>query len=329
MDINFHQRLLDNVDRFWDFYGNHGDFLTTFINRFQWHEYSKHFFVSDFPLHVDIETSSKCNMSCPMCFRRNFNDLGEMEWKTFTRIVDECEENGLYSIRLSWRGETMTHPKVFDMIDYSVKRIPNVSFLTNTFYITNKVADFLIEKGLTYLGCSFDGIGDVYNKVRAPAEFEDSMDKLRYLKKKRDRLDLDNPQIRICSIWPAVSKNPKEFYECMKSVSDMVVVNNYKDFAEKPNPVPGFICQYPWERLIIAHDGRAQCCTGWNADDITLGNIKTYTLRKMWHGEILNRLRELHKKGNRMQLRSCSTCRHGNTLPDQSIDIEDIVSRKH
>lgn len=327
MNTNKDQRVYDTPDRFWKFYGSHGDFLATFINRLQWYEYSKNYFVSDFPLHVDIETTSNCNMNCPMCFRKIFRDLGDMDWRVFAKIVDECEKNKVYSVRLSWRGEALTHPRIFDMIEYACKRISNVSFLTNAFLVTKEVADFLIEKRMTYLGCSFDGMGEVYNRVRFPAKFEDSLNKLKYFKEKRDSLGLCNPKIRVCSIWPAVSMDPLGYYECLSKVSDLVVINEYMDLNDR-RPAPDFVCQYPWERLVVAHNGRVQCCTGWNAEGITLGNVKNTSLRLLWHGDKLNELRELHKSGRRLECKGCSTCRHGTVLPDQSTSIYEIISKE-
>ena len=37
-------------------------------NRFKWHFYPRLHHVSKFPSHIDIELSSLCNLSCPMCY---------------------------------------------------------------------------------------------------------------------------------------------------------------------------------------------------------------------------------------------------------------------
>jgi len=107
-------------------------------NRIQWYTYPTLKRVAKFPPHLDIETTAACNLRCPMCPSRYIGDdeyknYGRMDFDLFKRIVDEGAENGLYSIRLSWRGEVFTHPKLFDMIHYAkvVKKIPQVSFLTN------------------------------------------------------------------------------------------------------------------------------------------------------------------------------------------------------
>ena len=329
VQVNFHQQPYDTPQRVWSFFGRQGHFLRNLINRIQWYEYPRRYYVSEFPLHVDIEATSRCNMNCPMCFRQNLTDLGDMKWDVFTTIVDECAEHDLFSVRLSWRGEALIHPRIFDMIEYAAERIPNVSFLTNTFFVTEKVADRLIELGLSYLGCSFDGIGDAYNMVRRPARYEDSLGKLEYLHRAREAKGAARPQVRACSIWPAVSSDPQAYYDALSPVADMVVVNNYKDFSAEPDPVPDFVCQYPWERLMVAHNGRVQCCTGWNSEDISLGSVPEQTLLDMWHSGKLNRIRELHRSGQREEVTGCSKCRHGNRLPDQSITIDEIVKRGH
>ena len=327
--INFNQKPYDSPERYWKFYGNQGDFLELLINRLQWYEYPKHFFVSDFPLHVDIEVTSNCNMNCPMCYRSQLRDLGDMDWDVFKKIVDECEDNGVYSVRLSWRGEPLIHPRIFDMVKYATAWIPNVSFLTNVFFVTRKVADFLIESELTYLACSFDGIGEIYELIRRPAKYEDSLAKLRYLKETRDRLNMKKPQIRVTTIWPAISNDPQAYYDALKPVTDMIVVNEYKDFSAPYDPIPDFICQYPWERLIVAHDGRVQRCVGINSNDLTLGYIQDGSLRDFWHSTKLNRFRQLHSQTRRLDSKGCKACRHRSKKTDQSVDIYEIIQRDH
>ena len=38
------------------------------VNRIKWHLFPRINQVNKFPLHVDIELSSLCNLSCPMCY---------------------------------------------------------------------------------------------------------------------------------------------------------------------------------------------------------------------------------------------------------------------
>jgi len=325
--VNFHQNPFDNSFRYWSFILNQGYFTDYFFNRINWYIGPKNGYVIPFPLHVDIESASTCNMNCPMCYRDQLNDTGQMEFDLFQKAVDQCYENNVFSIRLSWRGETLTHPRIKEMIAYATKRIKNVSFLTNAFYIDEDMADCFIENKVNYVAVSFDGIGETYEAVRHPARFEDSYRRLQILKNNKQKADSSFPQVRLCTIWPAIKNDPDAYYKKMKDVSDYIVCNPYINFKGDMNIKPDFICQYPWERIVIAYNGATQCCTGWNANDIILGNIKDLSISQMWHSEMMNDIRKKHALGQRMKLNSCANCRHGSET-DPDINISDILERR-
>jgi radical SAM protein with 4Fe4S-binding SPASM domain len=252
---------------------------------------------------------------------------GQMELPLFKKIVDECARHGVYSVRLSWRGEPLTHPDIKEMIRYSTERIENVSFLTNAYYLFDDMIDLLIDSQIAYISVSFDGLKEIYNQIRRPAIFEESFQKLKRLQERKKEKGSKRPQLRVCTIWPAVRDNPDEYQEVMSKVSDYLVYNNYKNFKAKPNPVPDFVCQYPWERIMIAWDGEAQCCTGWNSQDIALGNLSEKSVYEMWHSDKMDYIRKMHKGNRRLEIYGCSICRHGNVLPDQNIDVQEIIKR--
>ena len=328
LQVNFHQNPFDNSFRYWNFILNQGSFLRYFYNRVNWFIAPKYNIVTPFPLHVDIESSSTCNMNCPMCYRDQLKETGQMDYGLFKKIVDECADNNVFSIRLSWRGETLTHPKITDMIAYACNKITNVSFLTNAFYIDDRIAECCIDNKVSYLAISFDGIGNVYESIRHPAKFKENYNRIANLKRKRDEKKSDYPQIRLCTIWPAIKMDPKQYTRTMKSVSDYIVCNPYINFKGPMVIKPDFICQYPWERIVIAFNGKAQCCTGWNADDIILENVTEKSIVEMWNSDHMTEVRNLHKQGNRMSLNSCANCRHG-SKGDPDINIWDILKRQY
>ena len=114
-----------------------GHFSSFLMNRIRWHLYPRLHHVSKFPDHIDIEISSACNLRCPMCytvtdeFKEKIN-VGLMEFKLYTKLIDECKKFKPYSIRLSFRGESFIHPQVYDMIKYAKDAgIKEVSSLTH------------------------------------------------------------------------------------------------------------------------------------------------------------------------------------------------------
>ncbi|WP_147819474.1 radical SAM/SPASM domain-containing protein [Salidesulfovibrio onnuriiensis] len=327
LQVNFHQNPFDTPQRYWNFIFNQGHFTLYFFNRVNWYMAPKNQIVTPFPLHVDIETASTCNMDCPMCYRRGLKHTGQMAPELFRKAVDECAREGVFSIRLSWRGETLTHPRIKELIQYACERIPNVSFLTNAFYISQEMAECFVDAGLSYLAVSFDGIGEIYEKVRHPAKFKENWDRLALLKNTKIRKGVMRPQVRLCTIWPAIKNAPEAYYDTMSPVSDYIVCNPYINFMGPMKLKPDFICQYPWERLVIAYDGSTQCCTGWNAADVVIGNIKETSLKEMWTGQAMERIRTLHATGERLSLNSCAECRHG-SKGDENVSIDEILERR-
>ena len=327
LQVNFHQKMFDTPERYWSFIVNQGNFIDYFFNRLNWYIGPKNTIITPFPLHVDLESASTCNMDCPMCYRSKLKDTGQMNFDLFKKAVDECEANNVFSIRLSWRGETLTHPRIKEMIAYATNKIKNVSFLTNAFYIDDDMIDCFIENAINYVSVSFDGIKENYEKIRYPAKFEESYKRLARLRDKKRATGANRPQVRVCTIWPAIRDDPDAYYKTMKEVSDYIVYNPYINFKGPMQIKPDFICQYPWERIVVASNGQAQCCTGWNADDIVLGNIMDKSIYDMWHSDLMNKIRRVHSEGHRMSLNSCANCRHG-SKGEPNIEISEIVERR-
>lgn len=326
LSVNFHQRSFDTDERYWSFILNQGNFMEYFLNRLDWHLFPKYSIVAPFPLHVDLETSNTCNMNCPMCYREQIKESGHMPGGIFKKAIDECASNNVFSVRLSWRGEALTHPDIKAMINYAASKIKNTSFLTNAFYLDEGIMDCLIDNKVSYVSVSFDGVEDTYEAIRRPADFKESYNRLALFQKKKKAANSKFPQVRICTLWPAIKDNPDKYYRIMNEVSDYIVCNPYINFKGEMKIKPNFICQYPWERIVIAFNGYAQCCTGWNADDIILGNINNNSIFDMWHSDLMDRVRNLHSQGRRMELDSCANCRHGST-GDPNVNIREILNR--
>src|SRR5258705_12478590 len=94
--------------------------------RRKWSEYPQQQQVSEYPLLVDIELSSLCNLTCPMCytitdeFKKQVNST-RMEWELYKRIIDEIGGR-VPAIRLSLRGEATLHTKFIEAISYAKQK---------------------------------------------------------------------------------------------------------------------------------------------------------------------------------------------------------------
>ena len=185
------------------------------MNRIQWYTYPLFRHKPVFPIHIDFEVSSLCNLKCPMCYRpfRATTDDGLMDFSVYKKGIDECAKFGLYSIRLSWRGEPTLHPKLPEMVAYAkTKGIKEVSFITNGVKLRGKLEEELVRAGLDYFSVSIDGMNETYERIRYPSKFPAIVDTLKKIRQCRDEIGKGFPRIRTNSIWSAVKNNKEEYY---------------------------------------------------------------------------------------------------------------------
>ncbi|MDV2502394.1 MAG: radical SAM/SPASM domain-containing protein [bacterium] len=128
------------------------------------------------PMSVDIETASVCDLACPHCYRQWIATPDKlMREKLYNRIIDQCAELGVPSVKLNWRGEPILHPRLPQFVDYA-KRAGILETIINTDAVTldEKKSRALIEAGLDLLIYSFDGgTKETYEQMR-PGRFKEN-----------------------------------------------------------------------------------------------------------------------------------------------------------
>jgi len=321
-----------------------GHLFSYIKNRIRWHLFPRLHHVSKFPSHVDIELSSLCNLNCPMCYTttddfKNKVNKKNMDFDLFKKIIDECARYNLFSIRLSLRGEAFLNNNIFDMIQYAKsKGIKEVSTLTHGGFLDAEKFEQLIDLNLDWLTISFDGVGETYDKIRYPLTFEDSVNKIKEFQKIKKRRNVVKPVIKVQTVWPAISKNPEEFYNIFNPITDQVASNPLIDYLGNDTDVvfeENFTCPQLWERFVIGADGNVMLCANDEMESYTLGNVQDESIFDIWHGKKLNKAREIHLK--HMGTKEIEPCKHcylprkmeGDkvSLGDRLIDIDKYVNR--
>lgn len=295
--------------------GNLGAHL---VDRVKFRLYPKLDIVADFPSHLDVETASACQMRCPMCYTTYMDESlkGIMKYELFTRIVDEAANLGVYSIKLSWRGEPLLNKRIVDMVRYAKQKgIKEVAFLSNAEFLTTDMAEALVDAGLDWLSISADGTGEIYNEIRRPAIFEETIARAVYMKQYRDSKGLNRPLLRVQSIMSAVENNPGAFKNAWSNVVDRIniIADEIRDFNEKDLQWDRyFICPKPWQRMTIAYDGRVhQCISDYGAKNI-IGDVNETSLYDIWHGPKNEAVRDAFRKHRYLEENDpCNICSYG------------------
>ncbi|WP_303866835.1 radical SAM/SPASM domain-containing protein [Acetobacterium wieringae] len=288
--------------------------------RRKWVNNPQYFILEDAPLHLDIETSSACNLKCPMCPRTiMIQDMSSdfkpcnMELETYKRIIDEAAEIGVYSIKLNWRGEPLIHKDIIEMVRYAKEKgIVDVMFNTNAVLLNNQISKELIEAGLDKLFFSFDSPHrDKYEEIRVGAEYDTTLENIKNFMRIREEFGSANPLTRVSMV--RMESNEDEYDEFIKLFKDIVDVVAYVEYNE---PVrtdikvynPEFACSQLWQRMFIAAEGDVLVCCLDSEKDFIVGNIHEDTLKGIWKNEKYNRIRELHKNGQYNQIKMCAKC---------------------
>ncbi|MEB3238266.1 MAG: radical SAM/SPASM domain-containing protein [Candidatus Sericytochromatia bacterium] len=275
------------------------------VNRFKWHVFPRIRKVADFPDHVDIEISSACDMKCPMCYTitdafKASVKKGLMDWDLYTKLVDECARNGVYSIRLSLRGEPFVHPRIIDMIRYAKEKgIREVSTLTNGLKLNPEKFTQALEAGLDWLTISFDGLGETYEKIRRPAKFEEALAKIREYKAIKDARQSVKPVIKIQSVWPAIKDDPEAFFSTFAPIADEVASNPLIDYLHNDQEIEyeeRFECPVLYQRLVVGSDGRVLLCVNDEMGKHIVGDANAQSLKEVWHGPALMQARADHMR---------------------------------
>jgi len=240
------------------------------------------------------------------------------------KLIDECAKYRPYSIRISFRGEAFIHTNVFEMIKYAKDAgIKEVSSLTHGGMLDEEKFRKLIEVGLDWLTISFDGVGETYNKIRAPNNYDEQIAKIKRFAEIKKELGIVKPVIKVQTIWPAIAEKPDEFYKIFNPIVDQIatnpLINFSSDRAEGAEYIENFTCPVLWQRLVIGADGQALLCINDELETVKIGDLNKESIFDVWHGRKLQKAREIHLKHMGVEkLIPCKVCK----LPRKTMDKE-------
>lgn len=319
-----------------------------YINyRRSWHKNPPSLTIPDYPLCIDLELSSACNLSCPMCytttehFKENVTSQN-MSFDTIKSIIDETAGK-VPSLRLSWRGEPMLNPAFVKTVEYAKRAgFHEVSTLTNGTYLTLDTFIELVKAGIDWITVSIDGMLAEYDAIRAPLRFQDTYRKLLEIQYYKRKNSLTKPLIKVQGVWNAIAPDPELFYEVFKPVTDLIAFNpliDYlgKDELENIQYEDSFTCPKQYQRLFIGSDGKASVC---NADEYGTVDIGTYpdlTIHGIWHGPKMEAFRQSQLERNGfMQHEVCKRCFYPRKVEQQEVGtvhgrpiiVENYIGRK-
>jgi len=299
-----------------------------------WEELPNKRKVRDYPLLVDLETVSRCNLKCPMCptITQEFLDKrvtpfkrGQMNLDLAKKIIDEVAGK-IYSLRLSWIGEPTLHSKLIEIAKYAKKKnIKEISFLTNGYKLNMDYFKKLVDAGVDLITVSIDGMDEVYNKIRYPLKFDETLQKLTDIANFKKKNNLEKPLIKIQGVWPAVKESPERFYNTFKPLVDLIAFNPLIDYLHNDKDIvyeDDFACPQHYQRIVIGSNGKAAMCSSDDFMDIDIGDANKKSIHQIWHGKLFSNVREKHEiKDGFKDIKPCKNCFYPRKMEEDEVAI--------
>jgi len=277
-----------------------------------WKEWPQTFSPGRFPLFLDVEVTSACNLKCEFCattYRGNKIKRGFLSDKLFRKIIDEGAAKGLYGVKFNLRGEPLLHPQIAEFVRYAKQKgLIDVYFNTNALLLTDKMARDLISAGLDRLSISFEGFTkEIYERYRKGSSFEIVTANIENIQAVKRQLGADAPKIRVQTVMlPDIVPIFEDYKAFWKDKVDEVAFLDFKEMKDRRRGVVyPWACPQIWQRMAVWWDGTILPC---NHDDdalLALGNVENISIEEAWNSDRLNKLRAAHKKGAAHEIPAC------------------------
>ncbi|HZD25524.1 MAG TPA: radical SAM protein [Alphaproteobacteria bacterium] len=277
---------------------------------------------AEFPLHLDIETTTRCNLKCPMCPRTllvekgAFNDYGFLTRKEYASIIDQGREHGVKSIKLNYLGEPLLHKDVFWQVEYAKQAgVIDVLMNTNGTALTAANGEKLLRAGIDGVFISFDAVNPAdYERQRVGSTLGRVIDNLYAFVKLRNAIR-PGCQVRVSMVMYDDPKWREQFAALQVMWRGLVDGVGYSYYVERDHEVAGeypevegFHCAQPFHRMFLKNNGNVTICCFDDKDEVIVGNWREQKLYDIWHGEAYRGIRRLHAEGRYYEMEMCRKC---------------------
>ena len=290
--------------------------------RSEWKKSAESEYLPEKPLHVDIELSDACNFKCKMCAHGigTVGKVGLMMSDVSKRLIDECAEIGVYSIKFNWRGEATLNSTLSDMVAYAkYKGILEVQINTNGCPPEHNEGVLIrcAQNGIDRIIFSIDGHSEeTYSQIRVGGDYRRLVRNIHELIEWKKDNRADKPLIRLQMVRNIHNAHEvDDFISYWTPLVDDVRISDVMDRGQGGNLSVGDQktigrrrCPQPFQRLVIGRDGRVSpCCADWNQEYV-VGNVHEHSLMEIWNNEKMSKMRGIQNAVKLDCIGICKNC---------------------
>lgn len=272
------------------------------------------------PPMVDIGTTNYCNANCIMCPHSQLKEMGTMELKQYKKIINDCADFGVKAVTLSFFGEPLLDETLIEKIKYAKSKGMSVSFYTNASLLSKIWANYLLKSGLDSITISFDSNNkETYEKIRRGLKFDAVRKNILGLIKLRNKKHSD---LKINLVFVELEENKdevKDYYKNWEKKVDSVNIINMRNWADELKKKgtkesfhyrneKRFPCALLWQKMVVDWNSNVVLCCDDYTNEVVLGNLKNQTVKEIWQGDKLKKIRKCHVNGEFYKLPLCRNC---------------------
>jgi radical SAM protein with 4Fe4S-binding SPASM domain len=282
--------------------------------------------LDNLPTYFWLEPTNNCNLKCVMCptgMDMLKVDKGFMDFDLYRKIIDEISTYAS-AVTLAVSGESLYHPKFFEMARYASDSGIKPLLNTNATMLTRKKAEMLLESGITYISFAFDGFKkSQYEKARVGADFDKTLDNILFFLELKKKKGKDLPYCVLSVLMLGLEEcSPEEqsaFLARFDGLIDEVRIrevstwgNSFKDsetFSFRQNSAYFPPCSRLWSTGVISWDGNVLPCIYDSNHELVMGNMKERSFREIWNDEPMLKLRQSMLDGTFLEYSPlCENC---------------------
>ncbi len=279
------------------------------------------------PVDVSLELASLCNQHCGYCYHADPKNLpfdrNLMDFGMALRIITQCADLGVHSLKFNYRGESTLHPNFEQITEYAKSLARGSTFIDR---LTNSNFKFKTDRedifrGLcnqTKVKVSFDSFRkEIFEQQRAGGIYElalANVDRFYHhpgrrvsgtelvIQAVRTKLNVDEDlEGFVRNRWPSATT----------SIRDVVagrVDRDISSYSTRDRKTERQSCLQAHVRVIFTHEGKALPCCPSLRENLVIGHIKDQTVEQIFNSEIAKTLRKDLKSGAAFAFDPCKTC---------------------
>lgn len=283
--------------------------------------------LSFYPDRLYLELTNHCNFQCIMCPNGRGlmkRERGFIDYSLCKNIIDEMAPHVDTIVLHSW-GESLLHPRIFDIIKYCGNYGVRTEFSTNTSLLNEDIDKKIIDSGLSMIYLCIDGVTkETYESIRKNGDYEKSVKNVEDFLKIKRATQSKKPFVNLQTVIMKETNSDIENFKKKWSIEGVDKINlkpldtwggqiseinqlniNERNEVIEANNRPH--CPNLWYHAYIYWDGTLVCCERDFDAVYPLGNVKDGVM-KIWNGPGMQELRRKHINSDLEDVPSCRNC---------------------